>query len=159
MIALPRYYRGLWALGGFVCTTLGVSAVAGAVSLPAVSDGYGALAEAPLVAEGWLFAPLAAAIYLVMAISAWLVWREGPSREVSRALSLYFAKLALNLAWPLLFFLLHLRALSLIAGTAWLVAALVTWWAFRSESRPAGNLVFPSVAWAALAVGFNLQGW
>lgn len=159
VIAFPRYYRGLWALGGFVAATLGVSVVAGAVTAPAVGDGYAALAETAILAEGWLMAPLAAALYLVMAVSAWLVWREGPSREVNRALGLYFVQLALNLAWPLLFFLLHQRALALVTGSAWLAAALVTWWAFRSESRPAGKLVLPSVAWAALAVALNLQVW
>src|SRR5579863_654795 len=52
----------------------------------------------------WIFGPVWSVLYFLMALSAWLVWRRAHWDGAKLPLSLFFAQLALNVAWSGLFF-------------------------------------------------------
>jgi len=97
-----------------------------------------------------------ALLYALMASAAGLVWAtRAPGRTT--ALLLFAVQLALNLAWPPLFFAEHqiLGALVLLGGV--MLAATVTTFAFGRVNRLAAWLMVPYLVWLGFASGLNWQ--
>ena len=92
-----------------------------------------------------------------MGYASYLVYTSGrPQEEIRKALILYFAQLALNLLWPIVFF-----------GFGWYLAAffvLVALWAliyltmrrFSAINERAGDLLLPYILWVTFAGYLNL---
>lgn len=149
------------------------SALALAISLSAVSvaAGAGGLGTAAgvrtwypsLDRPSWrppdaAFGPVWSVLYAANAVSAWLVWRSGP-QESRPVLKLYGVQLALNAAWPLLFFGLKRPGLALIEIAVLWVAIAATIAAFSRRSRLAALLLVPYLAWVTFAVALNAELW
>ena len=100
--------RDTVGFGIFLALCLAVSAVGGAVTATSVGSWYPSLAKPPFNPPNWIFAPVWTALYFMMALAGWRVWRREGLRRARWALSLYALQLALNLAWSILFFGLRL---------------------------------------------------
>ncbi len=108
---------------------------------------------------GWIFGPVWTALYTLMAVSAWLVWRDGGFRSRRRPLGLFVTQLALNAAWTVLFFGLHSPGIAFAEIVAlWLAiaATLATFWPLN---RPAAWLLAPYLAWVSFAAALNFALW
>ena len=88
-----------------------VSGLLGAKAGP--DDWYLQLAKPWFNPPGWVFAPVWAILYLLMGISAWLVWRKAGFQVAARALAVFGLQLVFNGAWTWLFFGLHRPGLAL----------------------------------------------
>ena len=55
----------------------------------------------------WLFALVWTVLYLTIAVSGWLVWREAGLAGAALPLEIFALQLVLNAAWTPLFFGLH----------------------------------------------------
>ena len=136
--------------------------------------GLGSLATASQVAPGswyetldkpfftppsWLFGPVWSALYLAMAVSGWLVWRERGSAGARTALALFFAQLALNSLWSIVFFGLESPSLGLVEILILWAVIFLTIRAFRQISRPAAILLIPYLAWVTFATFLNAGIW
>lgn len=111
---------------------------------------YDSLSRPAFAPPGWLFPVVWSVLYIAMALSAWLVWRaEAPHR--AGMMVLYFVQLAVNLAWPVIFFTLHTLGLAfwwlilLLGLVIWMTAAFFRW------SKVAGWLLTPYLAWTTFA--------
>jgi translocator protein len=62
----------------------------------------------------WLFAPVWTLLYVMIALSGWLVWREKGLADAAVPLTLYAVQLVLNAAWSPIFFGLRRPALAAI---------------------------------------------
>ena len=82
----------------------------------------------------WVFGPVWSALYFMMALSAWLVWRNAGWSAPRAAFILFFIQLGLNLAWSGLFFGLHRPGLAFIDILALLAAVVATAIMFRHFS-------------------------
>jgi translocator protein len=103
----------------------------------------------------WLFAPVWTVLYILMAISAWLVWRRYGIAGAVVPLALFVLQLILNAAWTWLFFGLHRPGTALIdIMVLWvvIVATLISFW--RLEPL-AGVLLLPYLAWVTFASVLN----
>src|SRR6185436_17188539 len=69
---------------------------------------YGTLAKPSWAPPAWLFGPVWTVLYILMAIAAWLIWRQGGWARERSPLTLYCVQLALNAAWTPIFFGLRL---------------------------------------------------
>jgi tryptophan-rich sensory protein len=135
-----------------------VAVVGGAATASSVGDWYDGLAKAPWNPPSWLFGPAWTVLYVLMAVAAWLVAREGvDEHDVRVALVLYGVQLALNLAWSLVFFGLRRPGFALVVIVALLVAIAATAVAFHAVSPAAAWLLAPYLAWVAFAA--TLNGW
>jgi tryptophan-rich sensory protein len=95
----------------------------------------------------------------MMAIAAWLVWREGGWAKHSRALSWFVGQWLLNALWTPLFFGLHRPDLALVEIVVfWGVLAFVVqlFWKIRPL---AGALLVPYLAWVSFATVLNATLW
>ena len=93
------------ALGliGWASLTFAVAALGALASVDAAAF-YAQLARPSWAPPGWLFGPVWSALYALMALSAWLVWRERGFAGARMALALFIAQLAANALWSWLFF-------------------------------------------------------
>ncbi len=107
----------------------------------------------------WVFGPVWTVLYIMMAVAAWLVWREGGWKAQRGPLTLYVVQWALNALWTPLFFGLQRPGLAfaeILVLLAAIVATVITFWRVR---RPAAWLLVPYTAWATFATVLNLTIW
>jgi tryptophan-rich sensory protein len=108
---------------------------------------------------GWLFGPVWTLIYVLMAVAAWLVWREGGWARQRRPLTLYIVQLVLNAAWTPIFFGLHQPGWALIEIVLLWVAIVATLLAFKPVRPLAAWLLAPYLAWVSFAAFLNFTLW
>jgi benzodiazapine receptor len=124
-----------------------------------VSDWYRSLAKPSFTPPDWTFSIVWILIFLLMGVSAWLVWRRAGFAGGAIPLTWFAAQFALNLAWSVLFFGFRLPGWALIEIVALYGAVLMTAITFYRVSRPAGLLLAPYLLWLTFAVALNASIW
>lgn len=154
--AAPR--RPWIGLAGWLVLTFIAAAVGSFASLDA-REFYGQLTKPSWAPPAWLFAPAWSLLYLLMAVAAWLVWRERGWRGARGALALYVVQLAANALWTWLFFAWRqgFFAFAEILVLWLLVAATAV--AFARIRRTAGALLLPYLAWVSYATALAYASW
>jgi translocator protein len=141
-----------WVLAGFVALCLSVAAVGGFATASSVIDWYPTLNKPSWNPPSWLFGPVWTVLYIMMAVAAWLVWKQDGSRP---ALILWGGQLALNLAWSFLFFGARSPILGLIDIIGLWLAIAATIFLFAQKSRVAAYLMVPYLCWVSFATALN----
>jgi len=108
---------------------------------------------------GWLFGPVWTALYTMMAVAAWLVWRLGGFPAQRKALGFFLLQLLLNAAWSPLFFGLHNPALAFAEIVLLWLAIFGAMLAFWKAHWIAGALLLPYLAWVTFAAVLNFTLW
>lgn len=106
-----------------------------------------------------VFGPVWTALYTMMGVAVWLVWRRRKQANVKPALVAFGAQLALNAAWSWLFFGRHQIALALIDIILLWFAILLTTVLFWRSTRLAGALLVPYLLWVGFAAMLNASFW
>jgi tryptophan-rich sensory protein len=105
------------------------------------------------------FVPVWTALYVLMAIAAWIIWRERYHRGRAAAITAFCIQLVLNALWaPMFFGLKNLDAGLLDIVALWLAVG----WTMREFARvaPAAALILvPYFLWVTLAAAINLAVW
>ena len=120
---------------------------------------YAALAKPAWNPPNWIFGPVWTLLYVLMAVSAWLVWRQAGFGGAGVALSLFIVQLALNALWSYLFFGQHRLDLALLEIVALWGTILATGILFWGVNRVSGALLVPYLAWVAFASFLNFTLW
>lgn len=147
------------ALLGFVALTLLAASLGGGATATSVGTWYQELAKPEWNPPRWLFGPVWTALYLMMAVAAWRVWRHREHPERLRALRWFFAQLALNTLWSFLFFGLRRPDLAFIEILVLWGAIVATGLKFWRIDRPAALLWLPYVLWVSFASVLNGTVW
>jgi tryptophan-rich sensory protein len=136
------------------------------------AGGLGAIATTPEI-EGWyttiakptwnppdsVFGPVWTALFVLMAIAAWLVWKPEGFQAAALPLSLFAVQLLLNVAWSWIFFGLHQPGWAFVEILALWLAILATTVLFFRRSKTAGWLLVPYLAWVSFAGALNFAIW
>ena len=155
----PTRRGGHWlALAGWIGLSLLAGAIGGIASLDA-REFYAALHRPSWAPPGWLFGPVWTALYVMMGVAAWLVWREPPSDDRRRGLALFVAQLALNALWTWLFFAWRAGALASAEIVLLWVAIASVMVLFGRVRRPAAWLLLPYLAWVTYASALTFAVW
>lgn len=136
----------LFGLAAFVTAAIGGLGVSG------TAQEYQNLVQPAWAPPSWLFGPVWTVLYVLIALSGWLVWERvgwGP------ALVAYAVQLTLNAAWTPLFFGAGAYRLALVDIIAMWVAIGVTVFLFGRHSRTAAVLLAPYWAWVTFATALN----
>ncbi len=152
----PEGWRSWLGLGGFVTLVATVSAVGGVVTAGSVHTWYQTLSRPPFTPPDWVFAPVWTTLYVMIAISGWLVWKEAGFRSAKSAFMVYGVQLALNLAWSILFFGLHQIELAMVDVLLLLAAIVVNVQTFHPINKTAALLLLPYAVWVSFASLLNL---
>jgi len=107
---------------------------------------------------GWVFGPVWTALYIMMGISAFLIWQKGlTSRPVKIALFFFVIQLLLNAVWTPLFFGLKSPILAFTDIILLWFGILFTIVKFYSLSKPASFLLIPYLLWVTFAAFLNFS--
>lgn len=141
-----------------------VSELAGVVgsvfTAPAIPGWYAELAKPALTPPGWVFGPVWVALFALMGIAAFLVWRQGWERKNIRfALGIFGVQLVLNILWSVIFFGLQSLGWAFAELVILWLAILVTIVVFYKISRLAALLLVPYILWVSFAGYLNLSIW
>jgi len=123
------------------------------------SGEYYALLNKPAWAPpAWLFAPVWALLYALMALAMWKAWESGKQARTG-ALAWWLIQLAFNAAWTWMFFGLTrigwaMAELGILIG---LVILCIR--AFALVSKPAAWLMLPYLLWLVFALALNFSLW
>jgi tryptophan-rich sensory protein len=102
-----------------------------------------------------VFGPAWTALYLMIAVSGWLVWRKAGLAGAAGAFAIYALQLLLNAAWSGIFFGLRRMDIALAElGLLWL-AILANIAAFAPHDAVAAWLLVPYLAWVSFAGALN----
>ncbi len=135
-------------------------AIGSVFTTPAIPTWYAALEKPSFTPPNWLFAPAWITLYVLMAVAAFLVWRQGFAREGVRcALIVFLVQLVLNALWSVVFFGLHSPLYGMVVILALWVAILVTIIKFFRLSVAAGSLMLPYILWVSFASALNIAIW
>jgi len=141
---------------GFIaaCT---LAALTGALFRP--GEWYERLAKPGWRPPNWLFAPVWSLLYLMIAVSAWLVWRKAGFSSAAGPLVIFALQLGLNAAWTPVFFGLHRIDLGFATICLLWLAIAATFVAFYPVSATAALLLLPYLAWVTFAAALNFAIW
>lgn len=120
---------------------------------------YAALKKPSWNPPNWIFGPVWTALYTMMAVAAWLVWRRGGFALNRLPLSLFLTQLLLNALWSWLFFGLKNPALAFGEIALLWLAIAATLLAFWPRQRTAAWLLLPYLMWVSFASGLNFALW
>ena len=138
--------------------TLLTAAVGGWASAAAPAF-YSALQKPSWAPPASVFGPVWGALYLLMAATAWMVWRHRHTVRGSTGLTLYALALLPNALWSWLFFDQHLGLWALVdIVLLWLLVAF-TIRAFWRVRPLFGALLLPLWIWVSFAGVLNAVVW
>jgi len=120
-----------------------------------LSDWYANLVKPDFSPSNWLFAPAWTALYILMGLSFYYIWKMGYSRKTKLAFHIYFIQLFLNLLWSFLFFGLRNPLLGLVEIVMlWFVIA-ANILLFYGLNKNSAYLLVPYILWVSFASVLN----
>jgi tryptophan-rich sensory protein len=154
-----RQFLGLVA---FLAIAYAVAALGSVATISQVDGWYADADKVPWNPPSVVFGPVWSVLYALMAVAAWLVWRQRERADVRRPLTLYVIQLVVNAVWTPVFFGLY-PAIGVVA--LWIAAAIIvaldvlvllTLRAFWPVRRAAALLLVPYAAWVLYATTLNV---
>lgn len=126
----------------------------------AIPTWYAGLTKPAFSPPNWIFGPVWTLLYILMAISAYLVWRRAQFGKKSLPFwHVYWTQLALNALWSILFFGFKFTGLAFLE--------IIAMWYFIFRCIQTGQkidkwsayLLYPYLAWVSFASLLNLAIW
>ena len=143
----------------FLFITLGIGGLASFHSDRGVREWYSQLRKPPGTPPPWVFGPVWTTLYVLMPISAWLIWRQYSWAGGGPALMLFFGQLALNAAWSGIFFNARLPGVAFAAITVLWLAILFNMIVFYWLLPLAAWLLLPYLLWVTYTGYLNFEIW
>lgn len=139
-------------LAVFIAVVVGVGGFIGSMTAP--GEWFAALNKPPFNPPNWLFAPVWLALYIMIGVAGWLVWRREPHGVVMK---IWVAQQVLNWLWSPTFFAwqqLWLAVVIIVTILALIISFIVL---ARSVDRRASWLFVPYALWVGFASLLNIS--
>lgn len=149
--------HSFWPYVIFIFLSLLTGGLATVVSLDGMKA-YRFLPQSPLTPPPVVFSLVWTVLYILMGVSAALVY-AAPPRGLKDQHLFFAGTLLLNFLWPVLFFALGLRLAALVVLLIMLVLAVGTIVRYRSISTTAAWLQLPYALWLCFAFYLNLTAY
>lgn len=151
MKSSPTY--GSYAiLGILILLTLGLGWMGSRATSPEITGWYASLIKPSFNPPNYLFGPVWSTLYLLMAISQWMVWKSTQNKLTK---IFFFLMLFSNALWSPVFFKYHQLGWALVVIAFYLIA-LGTWVrCLYQENKTAAYLQAPHVLWVSFATVLN----
>ena len=136
----------------------GAGLIGSIFTTPSIPTWYAALQKPLFTPPNWLFAPAWITLYLLMGISASLVWQRGlDNRQNRMALIIFLVQLILNILWSIVFFGFESPLSGIVVIVLLWIAILVTMLKFLRLSKLAVFLFIPYIGWVTFAAILNIS--
>ena len=135
-----------------------VTAASAAAGLFVGGDWYQAMNKPSWNPSAMVMASAWAVLYVLMAVSAWMVWDA--MRSLARiALGWWALQLLLNVCWSWMFFGLHRIGWALAVASLWILVVVIVIRLFRPIKSEASSLMMPLAAWLVFVWVLNFYQW
>ena len=143
----------------FLALCFAVASLGGWATSLSVDSWYLTLDKPSFNPPNWVFAPVWTALYAMMAVAGWLVWRKAGWRALFLKPGYYGLQLLLNFGWSATFFGAESVVAGLVIINLLLIAIALTTYQFLEIDKRAGYLFIPYLAWVTFATILNVQIW
>lgn len=143
-------------ISSVLCLVLGISS--GFSTIDEIKTWYVYLEKPSWNPPNWLFGPVWTVLYILIGISAGLVWKsENPLKR--KALIVFSIQFLLNLLWSFLFFNLHFIGFAFFEIILMLLFIIFNIYWFNKVNKIAAILLIPYLIWVAFATFLNGTIW
>lgn len=150
----------LLKIGISILACLLVGFLAGIATQSSVNTWYTTLEKPFFTPPNYLFGPVWTILYILMGISAGIVWCRGLHHIwVKTALYHFVFQLLFNALWSLVFFSLQKPLWALLTILVLLVLILLTFKWFKVVNKTAAYLLIPYLIWVLFAAALNFEIW
>jgi benzodiazapine receptor len=138
----------------FLLLCLGVGFLGSLATTPNIDGWYSDIQKPSWTPPNAVFAPVWTALYILMAISAWMIWRMAETKR-GIPLFLFFLQLILNAVWSWVFFGMQSPSAGMIDIVALWFVILAMIIAFWKINPLAGIIMIPYLLWVSFASALN----
>jgi len=137
-----------------------VGASAGFFTSSGVNGWYATASKPWFNPPNWIFAPVWTALYILMGIALFLVWKAETDKNIKQtAIILFSVQLTLNFFWSFIFFKLQLPGWAFAEIILmWIMIFITILW-FGKISSAAAWLLVPYISWVSFASILNYAIW
>ncbi|HNU87138.1 MAG TPA: tryptophan-rich sensory protein [Ferruginibacter sp.] len=137
-----------------------VGAFSGFFTSSGVNGWYATASKPWFNPPNWIFAPVWTALYILMGIALYLVWKSGADIRLKQtAIILFAVQLILNFFWSFIFFKLQLPGWAFAEIVLMWVMIFITILWFGKISAAAAWLLVPYISWVSFAAVLNYAIW
>jgi benzodiazapine receptor len=144
-----------WSALIIVLLVTAAAAALGSIASVTAPDFYAQLIKPVWAPPAGVFGPVWTALYLMMALSAWLVVSQLGWQSSRLELTVYFVQLALNALWSWLFFYWRVGTAALVDIALLWLAIIYTMVLFRRVRQGAALLLVPYLLWVSFAAALT----
>ena len=133
-----------------------VGGLSGFFTSSGVNGWYATVSKPWFNPPNWIFAPVWTALYIMMGIALFLIWKSKAEKSVKQtAIILFVVQLILNFFWSLIFFKMQQPGWAFAEIIImWLIILLTIIW-FGKISSAAAWLLVPYICWVSFASVLN----
>jgi len=142
----------------FVLVCLMAGAIGSVFTFQSIPTWYATLNKPSFSPPNWVFGPVWTALYIMMGVAAYLVYRE-KNKGAKTALVFFGVQLALNVLWSFLFFGLQSPLYGVVCIILLWLAIAATIAKFYKISKTAGLILVPYLLWVSFASVLNFYVW
>jgi benzodiazapine receptor len=137
-----------------------IGSSAGFFTITGVGSWYQTIQKPSWNPPGWIFGPVWTALYIMMGIALFLVWKPDASNALKKTAIILFAlQLALNFFWSFIFFGQQQIGWALVEMIALWIFILLTIFSFAQVSKTAAWLLVFYISWVSFAMILNYTIW
>lgn len=141
-----------------ILIALAVGALGGIVTSNGMPN-YEQIIKPALTPPSIVFPIVWTILYILMGISAAMVWKQASSKQRGFALIIYALQLVLNFLWSYLFFSMQAYFLSFVCLLVLWVLIVMMIWSFSRVDPRAARLQIPYLLWVTFAGYLNFAVW
>ena len=135
--------------------TLGTGAVAGLFTAKAVPEWYASLNQPTFSPPNWIFGPVWTALYILLGVSLFLVWKLDSVKERNLAILAFLIQLILNFGWSFIFFYFKMIGFALVEIVILWIAIVIMLYLFYKIKPLAAYINIPYLLWVTFASILN----
>lgn len=129
--------------------------IAGLFTAEAVPEWYETLNRPPFNPPNWLFGPVWTALYILLGISLFLIWKQSASKKRNLAIFVFLLQQALNFGWSFCFFYFNMIGLALIEIILLWISIIIMLALFYKIKPMAAYINIPYLIWVTFATILN----
>jgi translocator protein len=142
-----------------IAIPLVVGAISGLATATSIKTWYLGLDKPAFNPPNFIFGPVWTALYVLMGISLYLIWKSHRGNARTNALRIFGIQLVLNFAWSFIFFYYHQIFFALVEIVMIWIGVLLMIIVFRSVDKTAAYLQIPYLLWVSFASLLNASIW
>jgi translocator protein len=142
----------------FICQATGI--ISGLLTNTQNNTWFDTIIKPSWNPPGYLFGPVWTILYLLMAISLWLIWKSTALEpQKFEACSIFALQFFLNFWWTILFFKMQSPLGAFVEILMMICLIIITIFKFSDISKTAAWLLVPCISWVCFATILNYKLW